>query len=201
MKLQSIKLHCPCENSLFHVDFYCATEQTFGNQELIRTDLADHNIWLAGYVQSKGLRLKYNEGLMKDEVAVARKTEEKCFHSFGSACPEPQIRISRRKACLVKFEYVHLTKPKDACGKPAISYSKYEFVLFFPNYMYIDLVFLINFKNLYTKVFKLLIIVSFCLLIKSYEKPFTGFRLFIVFLLKVVSCAKCYALFVVALPP
>jgi DNA polymerase (family 10) len=87
-----MKIHYPCERTLFQVDFYRATVQTFGIQELIRTGSADHNMWLAGYSISKGFRLKYSEGLMKDEVAVAGETEESVFTALDLPCPEPQIR-------------------------------------------------------------------------------------------------------------
>jgi DNA polymerase (family 10) len=87
-----IKLNYPFEGCLFQVDFYRATEQTFGIQELIRTGSADHNMWLAGYAISKGFRLKYSEGLMKEEVAVAGKTEESVFSVLDLPCPAPQLR-------------------------------------------------------------------------------------------------------------
>ena len=87
-----IKLNAPFENSLFQVDFYRAMEQTFGIQVLIRTGSADHNMWLAGYAISKGCRLKYSEGLIKDDVAVAGETEESVFSALGLQCPEPQHR-------------------------------------------------------------------------------------------------------------
>ncbi len=87
-----IKIHYPCENILFQVDFYRATAQTFGIQELIRTGSADHNMWLAGYSISKGFRLKYSEGLMRDEVSVAGETEESVFTALGLQYPEPQFR-------------------------------------------------------------------------------------------------------------
>jgi hypothetical protein len=48
----------PYENCLFQVDFYRATEQTFGIQEFIRTGSADYYMWLASYALSKGFRLK-----------------------------------------------------------------------------------------------------------------------------------------------
>jgi DNA polymerase (family 10) len=86
------KLNIPCESSLFQVDFYRATSQTFGIQELIRTGSADHNMWLASYALSKGFRLKYSSGLIKDEVAVAGETEESVFRALGLPCPEPQQR-------------------------------------------------------------------------------------------------------------
>ena len=87
-----IKILHPCENILFQVDFYRATEQTFGIQEVVRTGSADHNMWLAGYALSKGSRLKYSEGLMKDKVALAGKTEESVFTALGLQCPKPQLR-------------------------------------------------------------------------------------------------------------
>jgi DNA polymerase (family 10) len=87
-----IKINYPYENSLFQVDFYRATEQTLGIQKLIRTGSADHNMWLAGYAQSKGFRLKYSEGLIKDKVAVAGNTEESVFTNLDLQCPEPQVR-------------------------------------------------------------------------------------------------------------
>ena len=87
-----IKLNYPFEGCLFQVDFYRATNQTFGIQELIRTGSADHNMWLAGHAISKGFRLKYSEGLMKDEVAVAGESEESVFSALGLQCPLPQQR-------------------------------------------------------------------------------------------------------------
>ena len=87
-----IKILHPCENILFQVDFYRATAQTFGIQKLIRTGSADHNMWLAGCALSKGFRLKYSEGLMKNEVALAGETEESVFTALGMKCPDPQLR-------------------------------------------------------------------------------------------------------------
>ena len=87
-----IKVNFPVEGGLFQVDFYRATPQTFGVQELIRTGSADHNMWLAGYALSKGYRLKYSVGLTKDGVAVAVETEESVFSALDLPCPEPQQR-------------------------------------------------------------------------------------------------------------
>lgn len=87
-----IKINYGFESCFFQVDFYRATEQTFGIQELIRTGSADHNMWLAGYSLSLGFRLKYSEGLMKDEVAVAGETEESVFTALTLQCPEPYLR-------------------------------------------------------------------------------------------------------------
>lgn len=87
-----IKMHYPSENILFQVDFYRAAAQTFGIQELIRTGSADHNMWLAGCAISQGFRLKYSEGLLRDEVVVAGETEESVFTALGLQNPEPQLR-------------------------------------------------------------------------------------------------------------
>lgn len=86
------QLNCPCQDGFFQVDFYRATEQTWGIQELVRTGSAEHNIWLASYALSKGFKLKYSEGLMKDNVAVASSTEESIFAALGLLCPEPKQR-------------------------------------------------------------------------------------------------------------
>jgi len=87
-----IKLNYPVEGGFFQVDFYRATPQTFGIQELIRTGSADHNMWLAGYAQSKGFRLKYSLGLIKDSAALAGETEESVFSALGLPYPEPEQR-------------------------------------------------------------------------------------------------------------
>jgi DNA polymerase/3'-5' exonuclease PolX len=87
-----IKLNCPFENCLFQVDFYRATEQTFGIHELIRTGSADHNMWLAGYALSKGFRLKYSEGLLKDKTVAAGETEESVFSALDQPFTEPQLK-------------------------------------------------------------------------------------------------------------
>lgn len=86
------KVNFPVEGGFFQVDFYRATPQTFGIQELIRTGSADHNMWLAGYAITKGYRLKYSVGLIKDGVAVAGETEESVFSALDLPCPEPQKR-------------------------------------------------------------------------------------------------------------
>ena len=87
-----IKILHPCENILFQVDFYRATSQTFGIQELIRTGSADHNMWLAGYAIIKGHRLKDSTGLLKDGAVVAGQTEESVFSTLSLPCPVPQLR-------------------------------------------------------------------------------------------------------------
>ena len=86
------KINYPFEDSLFQVDFYRAIPKTFGIQELIRTGSADHNMWLAGYAITKGYRLKYSVGLIKEDVPVAGETEESVFSALDLPCPEPQKR-------------------------------------------------------------------------------------------------------------
>jgi len=80
---QLIKAYLPCQNGLFQVDFYRAKPSTFGIHLLIRTGSADHNMWLAGYAISKGMRLKYSEGLIKDAEPIAGEDEKGVFSALG----------------------------------------------------------------------------------------------------------------------
>ena len=82
-----IKAFVPCQDGLFQVDFYRAKPSTFGIHLLVRTGSADHNMWLAGHAFSKGMRLKYSEGLIKDGVAIAGETEHGVFEVLGLPCP------------------------------------------------------------------------------------------------------------------
>jgi len=82
-----IKAFVPCQNGLFQVDFYRAKPATYGIHLLIRTGSADHNMWLAGIAISKGMRLKYSEGLIKENKAVAGESEEGVFAALGFPCP------------------------------------------------------------------------------------------------------------------
>jgi DNA polymerase (family 10) len=86
------KLYVETELGKVQVDLYCAKPSTFGIHKLIRTGSAEHNMWLASYAISKGMRLKYSEGLLKDDVAVAGETEEDVFEALGLPCPEPKQR-------------------------------------------------------------------------------------------------------------
>ncbi len=87
-----IKLNLPFECNLFQVDFYRANDNNFGIQELIRTGSAEHNTWLASYAIAKGCRLKYSDGLIKDDQVIAGKTEENIFTALGLPCPIPEER-------------------------------------------------------------------------------------------------------------
>src|SRR5665647_1827546 len=66
-----IKAFVPCQGGLFQVDFYRAKSPTFGIHLLVRTGSAGHNMWLAGCAISKGMRIKYSEGLIKDDISIS----------------------------------------------------------------------------------------------------------------------------------
>ena len=87
-----IKALLPCPNGLFQVDFYRAKPETFGILLLVRTGSAEHNVWLAGCAISKGMRIKYSEGLIKDDSAIAGETETGVFEALGLPCPSPSER-------------------------------------------------------------------------------------------------------------
>ena len=87
-----IKSYVPCQGGLFQVDFYRAKPSTFGIHLIIRTGSAEHNMWLAGHAFSKGMRLKYSEGLLKDGVVVAGEDEKEVFAELGLPCPLPTER-------------------------------------------------------------------------------------------------------------
>ena len=74
-----IKAFVPCQNGLFQVDFYRAKPSTFGIHLLVRTGSAEHNMWLAGYAISKGMRIRYSEGLIKEGSVIAGETEKGVF--------------------------------------------------------------------------------------------------------------------------
>jgi DNA polymerase/3'-5' exonuclease PolX len=86
------KFYITTEHGKVQVDLYCATPKTFGIHKLIRTGSAEHNMWLASYAMSKGFRLKYSGGLLKDGVVVAGEKEEGVFEALGLKCPEPSKR-------------------------------------------------------------------------------------------------------------
>jgi DNA polymerase (family 10) len=89
---QLVKVNCPIGSELFQADFYRAYDNNFGIQQLVRTGSAEHNTWLASLALSKGCRLKYNEGLLKDGQVVAGKTEENVFEALCLSCPKPEER-------------------------------------------------------------------------------------------------------------
>jgi len=87
-----IKVYMPCQGGLFQVDFYRAKPTTYGIHMLIRTGSANHNMWLAALAISKGMRLKYSQGLIKEGKAVAGEDEKGVFAALGLHCPLPTDR-------------------------------------------------------------------------------------------------------------
>ena len=89
---QIIKTLYPYCDKYFQLDFYRATEDTFGIHKLIRTGSAEHNMWLAQLAISKGMRIKYGQGLLKEGKVVAGKTEQSIFDALEILYKEPQER-------------------------------------------------------------------------------------------------------------
>ena len=87
-----IKAQLPIQNGLFQVDFYRAQPSNFGIHLLIRTGSAEHNMWLAGCAISKGMRIKYSEGLLKEGNVIAGETEKGVFEALGLPYPLPPER-------------------------------------------------------------------------------------------------------------
>ena len=87
-----IKALLPTEKGLFQVDFYRAQPETFGMHLLVRTGSAEHNTWLASLAISMGMRIKYSQGILKDDKAAAGEDEKGVFAALGLPCPLPSER-------------------------------------------------------------------------------------------------------------
>jgi DNA polymerase (family 10) len=87
-----IKALLPTQKGLFKVDFYRAKPSTFGIHLLVRTGSAQHNMWLASLAISKGMRIKYSEGLIKEGKVIAGETEQGVFEALGLPYPLPTER-------------------------------------------------------------------------------------------------------------
>jgi DNA polymerase/3'-5' exonuclease PolX len=87
-----IKALIACQNGHFQADFYRAHSSNFGILLLIRTGSAEHNMWLAGLAHSKGMQLKYSQGLLKEGNVIAGENEKGVFEALDLNCPEPQER-------------------------------------------------------------------------------------------------------------
>ena len=74
------------------MDFYRAKPSDFGIHFLVRTGSAEHNVWLAGYAISKGMRIKYSEGLIKEGSVIAGENEKGVFEALGLLHPLPSDR-------------------------------------------------------------------------------------------------------------
>jgi DNA polymerase/3'-5' exonuclease PolX len=109
-----IKSYVPCQDGLFQVDFYRAKPSTFGIHLLVRTGSADHNMWLAGYAFSKGMRLKYSEGLIKDGAVIAGEDEKAVFATLALKYPLPSERetVDGKPVWMITQQYTA------SCHKP-----------------------------------------------------------------------------------
>ena len=87
-----IKTLYPFEDKYFQLDFYRASKDNFGVIKLIRTGSAEHNMWLAQFAISKGMRIKFSQGLLKDELVVAGETEESIFEALELPYKKPEER-------------------------------------------------------------------------------------------------------------
>ena len=87
-----IKTLYPYEEKYFQLDFYRASKDNFGVIKLIRTGSADHNMWLAQFAISKGMRIKFSQGLLKDKLVVAGETEESIFEALELPYKKPEER-------------------------------------------------------------------------------------------------------------
>jgi DNA polymerase (family 10) len=102
LKRMKAKLRCsgnsvtkavvPFEKGFFKVDFYRAQPNTWGIHLLVRTGSAEHNTWLATQAISKGMRIKYSQGLTKDGNVIAGETEQSVFEALSLPTPEPSQR-------------------------------------------------------------------------------------------------------------
>jgi DNA polymerase/3'-5' exonuclease PolX len=86
------KLHIKADIGYVQVDFYAASNDTFGLMKIIRTGSVEHNIWLNNYARKNGFRIKYSEGLLKNNKPVAGKTEKGVFEALGLHVPKPEER-------------------------------------------------------------------------------------------------------------
>jgi hypothetical protein len=72
-------------------------------------------MWLVGYALSKGMRIKYSEGLIKVNNAIAGVTEKRVIEALGLPCPLPSEReIAQNKPTWNrrKINYLHLYSNK-----------------------------------------------------------------------------------------
>lgn len=74
------------------VDFYTATEETWGVNLLRWTGSKRHNIKLCTLAMKKGMRLPVSIGLMKDGRVIASRTEEEIFRGLGLQWIPPEER-------------------------------------------------------------------------------------------------------------
>lgn len=93
--LSGDKIHrflVPFKVGAVQVDFYRATEDTYGIQKLIRTGSAEHNIYLAKLALRHGKRLLYSKGLVENGKVVAGEIEADIFDKLGLKWIPPKMR-------------------------------------------------------------------------------------------------------------
>jgi len=82
---QLIRIYIPFANvpeRHVQVDFYAATEQTWGTILLIRTGSTDHNIRLCTHAKALDMMLSASRGVIEKGKVVASKTEEEIFKAL-----------------------------------------------------------------------------------------------------------------------
>jgi len=77
------------------VDVYCATEETWGIQMLVRTGPKEFNVELCKRAQRLGMHLNPQTGIFKDEKCGASRTEKEILKALGLPFIEP---VDRDKA-------------------------------------------------------------------------------------------------------
>jgi len=87
-----IKMLYPYRGTYFQLDFYRASNDNFGVIKLVRTGSAEYNMWLAQFAIFKGMRIKFSQGLLKDEFVVAGETEQSIFEALELPYKEPKDR-------------------------------------------------------------------------------------------------------------
>jgi len=87
-----IKAFMPWQGGFFQVDFYRAKPETYGIHLIIRTGSAEHNMWLAGCAISRGMRLKYSQGLIMKDKVVTGEDEQAVFEALGLTWQSPSER-------------------------------------------------------------------------------------------------------------
>jgi DNA polymerase (family 10) len=90
-----IRMYVPFANSpdgQVQVDFYAATEKTWGVLLLIRTGSTQHNIKLCSWAKSMGLMLSAKDGVIKNGKVIASQTEEDIFKALCMEYVPPEKR-------------------------------------------------------------------------------------------------------------
>jgi DNA polymerase (family 10) len=83
------------EATACQVDIYMGTEENFGMLFLVRTGSMEHNIWMAQWAKSAGMKFAAGTGIERDGKVIAGKTEEDVFKALGLAFVKPEEREIR----------------------------------------------------------------------------------------------------------